>query len=184
MTLRGTLLADLRRQYYFGGSPEYAPTTRDLLVSIFNPRFLPVVLCRLAYALYCRRIMVLARILSLLNFVLFGIEIAMRCEIGDGLCFPHTIGTVVGAQRIGRNAVIYHGVTLGAKEMNTGYDSEARPVVGDNVVIGSGAKVLGGITVGNNVIIGANAVVTHSIPDNVTVGGIPAHVLFGKIQDS
>jgi len=61
--------------------------------------------------------------------------------------------------------------------MDVGYDSEARPIIGDNVVIGSGAKVLGGITVGNNVIIGANAVVVQSVPDNVVVGGVPAHIL-------
>ena len=104
----------------------------------------------------------------------------MRCEIGPGLCFPHTVGTVIGALRIGRDAVIYHGVTLGAKEMDFGYDSKARPIIGDNVVIGSGAKVLGGITIGNNVIVGANAVVVESVPDNVVVGGVPAHILRHK----
>jgi serine O-acetyltransferase len=118
-----------------------------------------------------------ARLLSIANFVVFGMEISMRCEIGPGLYFPHTAGTVIGAWRVGKNAVIYHQATLGAKEMDLGYSKEKRPTIGDNVVIGSGAKVLGGITVGNNVIIGANAVVTRSVPDNVVVGGIPARIL-------
>jgi len=101
----------------------------------------------------------------------------MRCEIGPGLCFPHTFGIVIGASRIGRNALIYHGVTLGAKEMDMLYDPGKRPIVGDNVVIGSGAKVMGGIEIGDNVVIGANAVVTKSVPPNVVVGGIPAGII-------
>jgi serine O-acetyltransferase len=73
--------------------------------------------------------------------------------------------------------VIYHQVTIGAKEVDIGYHEEKRPVIGDNVIIGSGAKVLGGITIGHNVTIGANAVVTQSVPDNVIVGGIPAEII-------
>jgi serine O-acetyltransferase len=177
MKLKKTILADLQRHYYFGGRKDYMPGVSKLLLNIFNPRFLPVVLCRLAHALYKCRLAPLARLVSLLNFVLFGIEIAMRCEIGDGLYFPHTVGTVIGALRIGQNAVIYHGVTLGAKEMDIGYHPDARPNVGDNVIIGSGAKILGGITIGNNVIVGANAVVTQSVPPNVVIGGIPARII-------
>lgn len=175
--LNKILLLDLERHYYFAGILGRRATTWGVLKHIFSPRFLPVILCRLAYALYSRGWTSLARFVSVLNFTFFGIEIAMRCEIGPGLCFPHTVGTVIGALRIGRNAVIYHGVTLGAKEMDVGYDSEARPIVGDNVVIGSGAKVLGGIEIGDNVIVGANAVVTQSVPPNVVVGGIPARII-------
>jgi serine O-acetyltransferase len=135
------------------------------------------VLCRLATYFHIKRLSPLAKVISLLNFVLFGIEIALRCEIGKGLYFPHTVGTVIGALRIGENAVIYHGVTFGAKTIDIGYNEDSRPIVGNNVIIGSGAKVLGGIHIGNNVVIGANAVVTQSIPDNVKVGGIPAIVI-------
>jgi len=177
MMLSEILVLDLERQYAFAGISGHKATTWGVLRHMFSPRFLPVVLCRLAHALCSRGWMLPARFVSALNVVFFGIEIAMRCEIGPGLCFPHTVGTVIGALRIGRDAVIYHGVTVGAKEMDVGYDSEARPIIGDNVVIGSGAKVLGGITVGNNVIIGANAVVVQSVPDNVVVGGVPAHIL-------
>ena len=177
--LKQTLLADLKRQYYFEGQPQRIPRTRDLLVGVFNPRFLPIVLCRLAHVSYQKRLGLLARLFSLLNFVLFGLEVSLRCDIGDGLFFPHTVGTVIGALSIGRNAVIYHGVTLGAKEIDIEYSRNQRPRIGDNVIIGSGAKVLGGITIGDNVRIGANAVVVDSLPDNVLVGGVPARILRG-----
>lgn len=177
MTLKQTLRADLQRQFVFDGTPERKPTFFAFWMRVFNLHYMPVVLCRLTQALFRRRLRFLARLISATNIAFFGIEIAMRCEIGDGLYFAHTTGTVIGASRIGRNALIYHGVTLGAKEMDVGFHPERRPVLGDNVVVGSGAKVLGGITIGNNVIIGANAVVTRSVPDNVIVGGIPARIL-------
>jgi serine O-acetyltransferase len=79
---------------------------------------------------------------------------------------------------------IFHHVTIGAKDMDIGYHEDKRPVIGDNVIIGSGAKVLGGITIGHNVRVGANAVVTHSVPDNVVVGGIPARILKEKSSPS
>ena len=173
----GYLRQDLERLYYFEGQPDRKASSGAVWRRALTPRFLPVILCRLSHALYCRKHILLARFVSLLNFHWFGMEIAMRCEIGPGLCFPHTFGIVIGASRIGRNALIYHGVTLGAKEMDMLYDPGKRPIVGDNVVIGSGAKVMGGIEIGDNVVIGANAVVTQSVPPNVVVGGIPAGII-------
>lgn len=175
--LMGLLKKDLERFYYFEGQPDRKASSVAVWRRALNLRFLPVVLCRLSHAFYCRKHTVLARIVSLINLHYFSVEIAMRCEIGPGLYFPHTVGTVIGALKIGRNAVIYHGVTLGAKDIDCAYSPEKRPVVGDNVVIGSGAKVLGGIILGDNVIVGANAVVTHSVPGNTAVGGIPARIL-------
>lgn len=172
-----TLLADLSRQYIFEGCGNRKVSKFGIIKGLLKPRFLPVVLCRLATYFYVKHLLPLAKLVSLVNFILFGIEIALRCEIGKGLYFPHTVGTVIGALRIGENAVIYHGVTLGAKTIDIAYNEDSRPIVGSNVVIGSGAKVLGGISIGSNVVIGANAVVTKSIPDNVKVGGIPAKVL-------
>ena len=177
MNLRKTLLSDLQRQYEFDQTPERIPTINGIFRRMLNPRFTPVVLCRITHTLYQRGLKAPARLISIINFMLFGIEIAMRCEIGAGLYFPHTVGTVIGARQIGKNAVIYHGVTLGAKEVDIGYHDDQRPVIGDNVIIGAGAKILGGITIGNHVIIGANAVVVDSIPDNVVAGGIPARIL-------
>lgn len=177
MNIRVALLNDLARQFYFAGQMTRQPTLFWVFLHTFNPRFTPVVLCRLSHFLYSHRLSPLARFFSLINFVFFGIEIAMRCEIGEGLYFPHTVGTVIGAQRIGKNAVIYHNVTFGAKEIDIGYHDDQRPIVGDNVIVGSGAKVLGGITIGDNVVIGANAVVVESVPSNVVVGGIPAKII-------
>jgi serine O-acetyltransferase len=113
----------------------------------------------------------------MVNFVLFGLEIGMDCEIGPGLYFPHTSGTVIGARRIGANAVIYHNVTLGAKEPDLAFEPGKRPEVGDDVFLGSGAKILGGITLGNRAVVAANAVVVHSVPEGAVVAGIPAKIV-------
>jgi serine O-acetyltransferase len=177
MSLNKTLLTDLERQYYYDGVRERVPTICGLLQRFFSPRFMPVLLFRIAHALHRKHFFSLARLFSLINFVLFGIEIGMQCEIGDGLYLPHTVGTVIGAQSIGVNAVIYHNVTIGAKEIDMGYHPERRPIIGNNVNIGAGAKILGGIIIGNNVTIGANAVVTKSLPDNVVAVGIPAQII-------
>lgn len=171
------LKKDLERLFFYSGQPSRKAVVVDVVYNIFNPRFAPVVLVRAAHVLYLADFSVLAKLVSLLNFLLFGIELAVRCEIGPGLCFAHTQGIVIGARSIGSNALIYHQVTLGAKNMDMAYDPMQRPLVGDNVVLGAGAKVLGGITIGDNSIIGANAVVTHDIPANVVAGGIPARVL-------
>lgn len=120
------------------------------------------------------RVPLLPKLLTYLNIVLFGIEVTPRCEIGPGVFFPHTSGTVIGAATIGANAIIYHGVTLGAKKLGSEFDPANRPEVGDSVVLGAGSKILGGITIGDNVIVGANSVVVRSVPPNKTVAGIPA----------
>ncbi|MCT7307327.1 MULTISPECIES: serine O-acetyltransferase [Ralstonia] len=112
----------------------------------------------------------------MLNFVVFGIEIAARCEIGPGLYFPHTQGTVIGAWSIGKNAVIYQGATLGAKELDFAYSEVSRPRLDDNVTIGAGAKVLGGVRLGHGARVGANAVVITSIPEGALAVGVPAKI--------
>jgi serine O-acetyltransferase len=177
MSLKECLLADLERQFFYDGQPNRVPTVLGVFRRALHPRFLPVLLFRLAHSCYNRQWGALAKVLSLTNFVLFGIEIAQRCEIGGGLFLPHTVGTVIGAKLIGKNAVIFQGVTLGAKSVDIGYDEASRPSLGDNVVIGSGAKVLGGISIGDNVTVGANAVVTKSLEDRVVAVGIPATVV-------
>jgi len=106
--------------------------------------------------------------------VLFGLEVSPRCEIGPGIFFPHPSGTVIGAWRIGSNVTIFQGVTLGAKELDMDFDFRLRPDVGDNVVLGSGSKILGGIHIGDNVAVGANSVVVDSVEADTTVVGIPA----------
>jgi serine O-acetyltransferase len=75
---------------------------------------------------------------------------------------------------VGENVTIFQGVTLGAKNLDFSYDESLRPSIGDNVIIGAGAKILGGIVVGENSVIGANAVVLHNIPDHTVAYGVPA----------
>jgi serine O-acetyltransferase len=177
-SLRKSLRADLEVACRLRG---LQPSTSFLLwAGMVSPRFLPVLLCRLAYKLNCVHLGPAAKLVSLLNFFFFGIEIAVRCPIGPGLFLPHTQGTVIGAKSIGANATIYQGVTLGAREVDFSYGDDDRPVVGDNVVIGSGAKVIGGIKIGDRARIGANAVVLKSVPANALATGIPAKISLYK----
>jgi serine O-acetyltransferase len=185
LNLKQTLLADLRQHYYYyDGTPDRKPSMIGIFKKVANLKFTPVLIYRLAKYFYDLGISPIAQILSLINFVVFGIEIGLRCNIGDGIYFPHTIGTVIGATTIGENAVIFQGVTLGSKTIDIGYHENERPSIGYNVTIGSGAKVLGGIVIGNNVSIGANAVVTRTLPDNVIAVGIPAKIIRNFTEES
>ena len=136
------LSEDLKRQRYFNGR-QGKGSKIGFLAGVFSPRFAPILLCRIANSLYRHKLDALGRPVSFVNFAIFGIEIAIRCEIGPGLYFPHTVGTVIGANRIGRHAVIYNGVALGAKEIDIAYNPNQGPTVGANVMIGSGAEPLG-----------------------------------------
>lgn len=129
-----------------------------------SPRLMPNLLLRLAYRLSLWRLGPVAKIIALLAYVFFGIEIALQCKIGPGLFLPHTQGTVIGAAVIGRNCTIYQGVTIGAKELDMDFSQARRPSIGDNVLIGSGAKVIGPIKIGSGAKIGSNANVLISLP--------------------
>jgi serine O-acetyltransferase len=105
----------------------------------------------------------------------YGIEIAPRTQIGPGLFIGHFGGILVSnAAKIGRNCNLSHEVTIGLSSRG---ERVGVPTIGDNVYIGPGAKIFGAITIGNNVAIGANAVVTHDVPDNAVVAGVPAKVI-------
>ena len=173
-TLKHLLYSDLSRQAELEGQPDARPNFRGLLRRLLHFRFLPIALCRASRAARLRKIPILPELLTYLNIVLFGLEVTPRCEIGPGIFFPHPSGTVVGAWRIGSNVTILQGVTLGAQRMDLGFDSRLRPEVGDNVVLGAGSKILGGIRVGDNVTVGANSVVVDSVEAGSTVVGIPA----------
>jgi serine O-acetyltransferase len=175
----GSLLrADLLRQHeLLHGMEALSPAGLRLWLGMLSPRFIPVLLCRLAHALFICRLGPLAKLVSVINFFAFGIEISVRCPIGPGLFLPHTQGTVIGAWRIGANATIFQGVTLGAKEIDFTYAEHSRPTVGDYVTIGSGAKVLGGLTLADKVRVGANSVVLSNVPEGVLVVGAPARIV-------
>lgn len=177
-SLYALLRADLLRQYVLlRGEGEVIPPSWRLWVGLVSPRFIPIFLCRFAHTLHRLHLGPLAKIVSFVNFLAFGIEIAVRCPIGPGLFLPHTQGTVIGAWRIGANATIFQGVTLGAKEIDFTYTDKSRPTLGNGVTIGSGAKVLGGITLADRVRVGANSVVLVDIPKDALAVGVPARAV-------
>lgn len=122
----------------------------------------------------------LARLVSQIFRFATGIEIHPGATIGHSIMIDHGMGVVIGeTAEIGNRVTIYQGVTLGGTGNHTG---KRHPTVKDDVVIGSGAKVLGPITLGNEVKIGANSVVLNDIPDGATVVGIPGKIV--KIKNS
>lgn len=164
---------DIKRYYDLLGRPKRV-NFLTVLICCFNPRLLPVILIRASALCGAIHLGVLAKGLSLLNFLLFGIESSSKVKIGGGLFLPHTIGTILGAESIGINVTIMHGVTLGAREFDFHYSSDSRPVVGNNVFIGAGAKIIGPIKIGDNAKIGANAVVLKDVPPSALAVGVPA----------
>lgn len=133
---------------------------------------------RLANLCYRHRLFFIARFLSQSARFWTGVEIHPGATIGKGLFIDHGSGIVIGETAvIGDNCTLYQGVTLGG----TGKDKGKRhPTLGDNVMVGSGAKVLGPFKVGNNVKIAAGAVVLNEIPDDSTAVGVPARVIEKK----
>lgn len=151
------------------------PAARNVAeVIILYPGFHVLVTHKIAHFLYNHKCFFLARFVSQLARHLTGIEIHPGAKIGRKLFIDHGMGIVFGeTTEIGDNCTIYHGVTLGG----TGKDKGKRhPTLGDNVMVGAGAKVLGPINIGNNVKVAANAVVLKDIPDNCTAVGVPARI--------
>jgi serine O-acetyltransferase len=142
----------------------------------FGPRFAPVALVRYAQIAHARGYRRIAKVFSLVNFMLFNLEVPARLAIGPGLVIPHPQGTVLGASKIGINATIFHQVTLGGKVADFEYDAEKRPCVGDNVILSVGAKILGPVQLGDGCVIGANAVVLDDVPPGAMAVGVPAKI--------
>lgn len=176
------LRSDIERYYGMRGHCGTVSTT-TLIFACFNPRMAPVVLLRLAEFFYKRRLGLVAKFFSMLNVLVFGIEVSPQVQIGGGLFLPHTVGTVLGAERIGDNCTIMQGVTLGTSEPDMGFTVSERPIVGNNVLIGAGAKVIGRITVGDHAKIGANAVVLRDVPAFALAVGVPATIVALKGSD-
>jgi serine O-acetyltransferase len=128
---------------------------------------------RVAHALFGARVPLLPRLIAALARAITGIEIHPAAVIGNGFFIDHGMGVVIGeTAEIGHDVTMYQGVTLGGTGFATG---KRHPTVQDNVTIGSGAKLLGPITVGHGAKIGANSVVIHDVPPNSTVVGNPGH---------
>jgi serine O-acetyltransferase len=130
---------------------------------------------RRAYWYYNHNLKFLARYISQRSRHKTGIEIHPAAKIGKGLVIDHGMGVVIGeTTEIGDNCTIYQGVTLGGTGKDTG---KRHPTIGNNVLVGAGAKVLGPFKVGDNARIAANAVVLTEIPENSTAVGVPARVV-------
>lgn len=155
---------------------ERDPAARSRLEVLFAYSGLHAVwMHRLAHWLWRRHLKFLARCLSQMARGLTGIEIHPGAKIGPGLFIDHGMGVVIGeTAEIGADVTLYHGVTLGGTSLEKG---KRHPTIGDRVVIGAGAKVLGAITVGNDSRIGANAVVVKSVPPNSVVVGVPGQIV-------
>lgn len=162
------------------GMMQRDPAARSRLeVVLCYPGFHAIVFHRIAHPLWTRGWKVLARWISQVGRFMTGIEIHPGARIGHSFFVDHGMGVVVGETSvIGDNVTLYHGVTLGGVAPSVDSDSQRdqkrHPTLGDNVIVGSGAQVLGPITVGHGARIGANAVVTKDVECCVTVVGIPA----------
>lgn len=152
------------------------PAARSTLEIVLTYSGLHAVLAyRVAHKLYEKKFFLAARIISQAARFFTGIEIHPGAKIGKGFFIDHGSGVVIGeTTEIGDNCLVYQGVTLGG----TGKDKGKRhPTLGNNVMVGAGARVLGPFTVGDNVKIAANAVVLEAVPPNCTAVGVPARIV-------
>ncbi len=155
---------------------EKDPAAKNMLeVVLCYPGLHAVLFYRLTHKLYKRKWFVLARVISQIVRGFTGIEIHPGATIGKGLFIDHGMGIVIGeTAEVGDNVTIYHGVTLGGTGKDVG---KRHPTLGNNVMIGAGAKILGPINIGSNTKIGANSVVLKDIKEGSTVVGIPGRVV-------
>ena len=165
-----TLLSDLR-----------APLQRDpaatgwIDVVLSYPGFHAITAHRFIHRLYLAGIPIVPRFLSNLNRFVTGIEIHPAAQIGKGFFIDHGMGVVIGATaQVGDEVTLYQGVTLGGTSLSHG---KRHPTLGNHVVVGAGASVLGAITIGDNSRVGGGSVVVRDVPPNATVVGVPARVV-------
>tara|TARA_B110001454_G_C12677257_1_gene416414 strand:+ start:752 stop:1330 length:579 start_codon:yes stop_codon:yes gene_type:complete len=156
------------------------PAAKSKLSLILTyPGVKAVIFHQIAHFFYLAKFDLIARVLSQTSRFLTGIEIHPGAKIGKNLFIDHGMGVVIGeTSKIGENVTIYHMVTLGgiAPSINSNEQRliKRHPTLENNVVVGSGAQILGPITIGKNAKIGANAVITKNVPENAIMVGIPA----------
>ncbi|MFQ5449654.1 MAG: serine O-acetyltransferase [Nitrospinaceae bacterium] len=160
---------------------EKDPAARNILeVLICYPGVHALVAYRFAHWLWDHDLKFLGRLLSYFVRWITGIEIHPAAKIGRRFFIDHGMGVVIGeTSEIGDNVFIYHGVTLGGLSMKKG---KRHPTIGDNVVIGAGAQVLGPVKIGNNTKIGSGSVVLQHVPEYSTVIGVPGRVVFSGVS--
>lgn len=151
------------------------PAARSPLEIILSyPGLHALIYFRLGHFFFNKKMFLVARLISQAGRAFTGIEIHPGAAIGRRFFIDHGMGVVIGETTvIGDDVLLYQGVTLGGTGLEKG---KRHPTIGNNVVIGTGAKVLGNITVGDNSYIGANAVVIKDVPDNSTVVGVPGRI--------
>lgn len=136
---------------------------------------------RFAHYLWKHKFFFIARLLSHITRFFTGIEIHPGAKIGRRFFIDHGMGIVIGeTTEIGNDVLLYKGVVLGGTSLEK---TKRHPTLGNNIIVGSNAIVMGAITIGDNARIGAASVVTHSVPANATAVGIPARVSMGNTQD-
>jgi serine O-acetyltransferase len=152
------------------------PAAKSVVEIFFcYPGFHAVLMHRFAHQLYLWHVPLIPRVISQINRFLTGIEIHPGARIGRRFFIDHGMGVVIGeTTEIGDDVLLYQGVTLGGTGNETG---KRHPTLGNKVVVGTGAKILGNIKIGENVRIGAGSVVVHPVPDHSTVVGIPGRVV-------
>ncbi len=151
------------------------PAIHSILEIFLYPSFKAQLYYKISHFFYQKKHFLIARLLSEKAKRKTGIEIHPGATIGNGLFIDHGMGVVIGETAvIGNNVVMFHGVTLGG----IGYQKGKRhPTIEDNVLIGTGAKILGDIRIGKNSKIGANAIILKDVPENVTIVGIPGKII-------
>ncbi|NET36595.1 MAG: serine O-acetyltransferase [Cyanothece sp. SIO1E1] len=166
-----TLIADFRIIF------ERDPAARSWLEVLFcYPGLQALLFHRLAHGFWQLGVPLLPRLISHVARFLTGVEIHPGATIGKGMCIDHGMGVVIGETAIiGDYALIYQGVTLGGTGKEIG---KRHPTLGENVVVGAGAKVLGNIQIGNNVRIGAGSVLLRDVPSDCTVVGVPGRIVY------
>lgn len=168
------MLAAIRRDIWAAKERDpAAPTTLQVIFAY--PGVHAIWGHRISHWLWNRGARLAARILGELIRIFTGVEIHPGAVLGPGLFIDHATGVVIGeTAEIGEDVTIYHGVTLGGSGSDTG---KRHPTIGDRVIIGAGAKVLGAIKVGDGSRIGANAVVVKEVPSSAVVVGVPGQVI-------
>lgn len=150
---------------------------KSIVMIYISPDKHALFLYRLAKKLFDKGYKILPLLINNRLVKLYGLHVDLKAKIDFGVEFRHINGVIIGnGVVIGKNAVIYHQVTLGGQNLGDGQKGNY-PVIGDNVTIFSGAKILGNVKIGDGAIIGANSVVIKDIPSNTVVAGVPAKKL-------
>lgn len=168
-----TLKKDIRAVY------DRDPAARSTIeILTCYPGFHALQFHRWAHWLWTHHFYLLGRLLSHVSRFITGIEIHPGARLGPGFFIDHGMGVVIGeTSEVGENVTLYHGVTLGGTSTKKG---KRHPTLGNNVIVGAGAKILGPVTIGDNARVGAGSVVVEDVPPGTTVVGVPGKVIYDK----